>query len=120
MNIKANDITLDAKSAESFSAMMAMIGVGGNAAVSGVIVVNTIAANVNSFIENAMVNSDGKINVNSAHSYNYDKYGDKTNYFTDTLMANSAGKDITSDDITTGEYTPIVMVLGFRQQVMPQ
>lgn len=53
MNIKANDITLDAKSAESFSAMMAMIGVGGNAAVSGVIVVNTIAANVNSFIENA-------------------------------------------------------------------
>lgn len=112
VNIKANDITLDAKSAESFSAMMAMIGVGGNAAVSGVIVVNTIAANVNSFIENAMVNSDGKINVNSAHSYNYDKYGDKTNYFTDTLMANSAGKDITSDDITTGEYTPIVMVLG--------
>ncbi len=115
-------VTVDAKSSESFSANVAMIGAGGTASVNGVAIVNVINSNINSYINNSDVKARS-IDVFANHNFNKEKYGDKTNVFTefmDTKGTNASSDDesiavedksVDSDDLA-GELLPTVIVLG--------
>ena len=118
----AGKVTVDAKSSESFSANIAMIGAGGTASVNGVAIVNVINSNINSYINDSVVKADS-IDVFANHNFNKEKYGDKTNVFTefmDTKGTNASSDDesiavedksVDSDDLA-GELLPTVIVLG--------
>ena len=115
-------VTVDAKSSESFSANIAMIGAAGTASVNGVAIVNVISSQINSYIKNSVVNA-GSTDVLANHNFNKEKYGDKTNVFTefmDTKGTNASSDDesiavedksVDSDDLA-GELLPTVIVLG--------
>ena len=115
-------VKVDAKSSESFSANVAMIGAGGTASVNGVAIVNVINSNINSYINDSVVKADS-IDVFANHNFNKEKYGDKTNVFTefmDTKGTNASSDDesiavedksVDSDDLA-GELLPTVIVLG--------
>ena len=115
-------VTVDAKSSESFSANIAMIGAAGTASVNGVAIVNVINSNINSYINDSVVKADS-IDVFANHNFNKEKYGDKTNVFTefmDTKGTNASSDDesiavedksVDSDDLA-GELLPTVIVLG--------
>ena len=99
-----------------------MIGAGGTASVNGVAIVNVINSNINSYINNSDVNARS-IDVFANHNFNKEKYGDKTNVFTefmDTKGTNASSDDesiavedksVDSDDLA-GELLPTVIVLG--------
>ena len=118
----AGKVNVDAKSSESFSANIAMIGAAGTASVNGTAIVNVINSQINSYIKNSVVNA-GSIDVFANHNFNKEKYGDKTNVFTefmDTKGTNASSDDesiavedksVDSDDLA-GELLPTVIVLG--------
>ena len=102
-------VTVDAKSSESFSANIAMIGAGGTAAVNGVAIVNVISSQINSYIKNSVVNA-GSTDVLANHNFNQEKYGDKTEFF--TKFMNENGDKIVTADSLEGNMLPTVIVLG--------
>ena len=102
-------VTVDAKSLESFSANIAMIGAGGTAAVNGVAIVNVISSQINSYIKNSDVNA-GSTDVLANHNFNKEKYGDKTEFFT-KFMNENGDKTVTADSLK-GNMLPTVIVLG--------
>ena len=102
-------VTVDAKSLESFSANIAMIGAAGTASVNGTAIVNVISSQINSYIKNSVVNA-GSTDVLANHNFNQEKYGDKTEFFT-KFMNENGDKTVTADSLK-GNMLPTVIVLG--------
>lgn len=102
------NIKLNASSAENYSANVAMVSGSGTAAVSGVVVSNTIASDVAAGIEEIAVSSDKLISVDAKNSFN-EKNKNQTTGLKSLL---TSGNDMGTSSLETADKLPLVSVLS--------
>ncbi len=108
-SVKADgNITVDAKSNEDFQANVAMVAGSGSASVSGVVISNTMATEVNSGIEETTVTSNnGSTKVTAFNGFN-EKHKDQTT----GVKGLSANTKLSTGDLTASDLIPLVAVLN--------
>lgn len=102
------NIKLNASSEENYSANIAMVSGSGAAAVSGVVVSNTMASDVAAGIEEIVVSSGKLISVDAKNSFN-EKNKNQTTGLKNLL---TSGDDIETSSLETADKLPLVSILN--------
>lgn len=107
-NIKASSLEVNARSEESVGAITALVSGAGTAGVSGLGIVNVINSQVTAYVDSAVLDITGDVDVNASQDYNKTKYGDKAGLY-ETLLGLDPGA---SDSIDISGYTPIISAIN--------
>lgn len=107
-NIKASSLEVNARSEESVGAITALVSGAGTAGVSGLGIVNVINSQVTAYVDSAVLDITGDVDVKASQDYNKTKYGDKAGLY-ETLLGLDPGN---SDTIDISEYTPIISAIN--------
>lgn len=108
------DINVKATGTDNFGGVLAVAAASGAAGVAGLVVVNTVAANIDSYISNSKVtSSSGLVNVIANYDYNKTEYGEKdiTN-FLEYLSGDEDGSTHKFSISDVDNYIPIVGMLN--------
>ncbi|MGN0030615.1 MAG: hypothetical protein ACI37Q_01510 [Candidatus Gastranaerophilaceae bacterium] len=105
----SGDINIKATSEENYQANVTMVSASGVAAVSGVVVSNTMASDIAAGIEEMTVTSSaGSITLNAENSFN-EKNKNQTSGVRDLLSNNS---ELDTDDLEAVNVIPLVSILN--------
>lgn len=114
-SVKAGkDINVKATGTDNFGGVLAVAAGSGAASVAGLVVANTMAASVNSYISNSIVTStSGLVGVTANYDYNKTEYGKKD--ITGFLEYLNGDKDGSTHEFSISDvdnYIPIVGLLN--------